>query len=95
MMLIDCIQSYKEKQFAIVLADTDRDGAAIVAERLRSLVENHFSKISGNSPAENSAVNIGIADYPADADSMEQLINRAAEALSESKREYFAQFLKN
>ena len=43
-MLIDCIQSYKEKQFAIVLADTDRDGAAIVAERLRSLVENHFQK---------------------------------------------------
>ena len=94
-MLIDCIQSYKEKQFAIVLADTDRDGAAIVAERLRSLVENHFSKISGNSPAESSAVNIGIAEYPADADSTEQLINGAVEALTESKREYYAQFIKN
>ena len=44
---------------------------------------------------ESSAVNIGIAEYPADADSTEQLINGAVEALTESKREYYAQFIKN
>jgi GGDEF domain-containing protein len=52
------------------------------------LVENHFSKSSGNNPVESSAVNIGISEYPSDADSMEQLINKAVEALFESKREY-------
>jgi two-component system cell cycle response regulator len=92
---VDLGARYKEKQFAIVLGDADRKGAGIVAERLKSLVEVHFSKTSGNSPTESSAVNIGIAEYPADADSMEQLINRAVEALTESKREYYAQFLKN
>jgi two-component system cell cycle response regulator len=92
---VDLGARYKEKQFAIVLGDADRKGAGIVAERLKSLVENQFSKTSGNSPAESSAVNIGIAEYPADANSIEQLINQAVEALTESKREYYAQFLKN
>jgi hypothetical protein len=44
---------------------------------------------------ESSAVIIGIAEYPSDADSIEQLINQAVESLFESKREYYAQFLKN
>jgi diguanylate cyclase (GGDEF)-like protein len=85
---VDLGARFKEKQFAMVLGDADRNGAMIVAERLRSLVENHFSKSSGDNPTETSAINIGIAVYPSDADSMEQLINQAAEALSESKREY-------
>jgi diguanylate cyclase (GGDEF)-like protein len=92
---VDLGARYKEKQFAIVLADTDRKGAAIVAERLGNLVENHFSKTSGNSPDESSAVNIGIAEYPTDADSIKKLINGAVEALTESKKEYYAQFIKN
>jgi two-component system cell cycle response regulator len=92
---VDLGARYKEKQFAIVLGDTDRNGAGIVAERLRSMVGNHFSKSSGDNPAERSAVITGIAEYPSDADSMEELINQAVEALFESKREYYAQFLKN
>ena len=92
---VDLGARYKEKQFAIVLGDTARNGAGIVAERLRSLVENHFSKSSGDNPAESSAVNIGIAEYPSNADSMEQLINQAVEALFESKKKYYAQYLKN
>ena len=92
---VDLGARYKEKQFAIVLGDTDRNGAVIVAERLRSLVENHFSKSAGNHPAESSAVNIGIAEYPSDADSIEQLINQTVEALFESKRKYYTRFLKN
>jgi two-component system cell cycle response regulator len=92
---VDLGARYKEKKFAIVLGDTDRNGAEIVAERLRSLVQNHFSKSSEDNPAESSAVNIGIAEYPSDADSMEQLIDQTVEALTESKKEYHAQFLKN
>jgi two-component system cell cycle response regulator len=92
---VDLGARYKEKQFAIVLGDTDRNGAGIVAERLRSLVQNHFSKSSGDNPAESSAVNIGIAEYPSDADSMEQLINQAVEALFESKKENHTLILKN
>jgi diguanylate cyclase (GGDEF)-like protein len=92
---VDLGARYKEKQFAIVLGDADRKGAGIVAERLKSLVENHFSKSSGNNPAESSAVIIGIAEYPSDADSMEQLINQAVDALFDSKRQYYAKFLKN
>jgi hypothetical protein len=37
-----------------------------------------------------SAVNIGIVEYPLNADSMEHLINQAVQALFESKREYYS-----
>jgi two-component system cell cycle response regulator len=92
---VDLGARYKEKQFAIVLGDTDRNGAGIVADRLRSLVQNHFSNSSGDNPAESSTINIGIAEYPSDADSMEQLINQAVEALFESKKENHTLILKN
>ena len=40
---IDLGARYKEKQFAIVLANTGGNGAALVAERLKAKVQNHFS----------------------------------------------------
>ena len=40
---IDLGARCKEKQFAIVLASTDGDGANIVAERLKGLIQNYLS----------------------------------------------------
>jgi len=77
----------KENQFAIVLANTDGNGAAIVAERLKGFIQNIFSKSTENISAKNPALNIGIAVYPSDADSIEPLINQAEKELLESKNE--------
>jgi two-component system cell cycle response regulator len=82
---IDLGARYKEKQFAIVLANTGGNGAALVAERLKGRIQNHFSISTENISAESSVLNIGIAVYPADADSIELLLNKAEKELLESK----------
>ena len=71
----------KKKQFAIVLANTDGNGAVIVAERLKGKVKNHFSISTENISAKSPALNIGIAVYPSDADSMDLLIHQAEKEL--------------
>ncbi|MGV7225107.1 MAG: response regulator [Nitrospinales bacterium] len=82
---IDLGARCKEKQFAIVLTNTDGNGARMVAERLKSLIQTQLSKNSENISAESSPLNIGIAVYPSNADSIKQLINQAEKGLCESK----------
>jgi two-component system cell cycle response regulator len=84
---VDLGARYKENQFAIVLSNTDGTGAVIVAERLKSLIQNHVSISTENISAKSSALSLGIAVYPSDADSIEQLINQAEKELFESKNE--------
>ena len=80
--LIDLGARRKEKQFAIILTNTDENDAIIVAERLRSLIQTQLSENPENNPAENSSLKVGIAVYPSDADSTEPLINQAEKRLS-------------
>jgi diguanylate cyclase (GGDEF)-like protein len=82
---VDLGARYKEQQFAMVLINTDGNGPMKVADRLKGLIKNYFSKNTENISAESPTLNIGIAAYPSDAESMESLINHAAKELSESK----------
>jgi two-component system cell cycle response regulator len=84
---VDLGARYKEKQFVIVLADTDGNGAVMVAERLKGLIKHHFSKNSENISTKRPAINIGSAVYPSDGDSMDLLINQAEKRLFESQKE--------
>ncbi|MCP4296152.1 MAG: diguanylate cyclase, partial [Proteobacteria bacterium] len=77
----------KEKQFAIVLANTDGNGAMMAAERLKGVIKNHFSISTENISATSPVLNIGIAAYPSEAESMNQLIHQAEKELIKSKNE--------
>lgn len=77
----------KEKLFAIVLANTDGNGAVMVAERLKGLINNHFTISTDYTSAGSPALNIGIAVYPSGADSMDLLIHQAKNELVKSKNE--------
>lgn len=71
------------EEFAILLEDSDSDGAWKVAERLRSLVcelELQF----GTTPVPVT-ISLGIAAFPRDADSLEQLVSCADQALYRAK----------
>jgi len=76
-----------EKQFALVLVNTDGIGGAVVAQRLTDLIKNHFSESIEKISAKSPTLNIGIAVYPSDADSMELLIHRAEKEFFEYKNE--------
>jgi len=84
---VDLGARYKEKQFGIVLTNTDGNGAMLVADRLKGLIQNHFSMNTENISGKNLALHMGLANYPNDADSMDLLIHHAEKELIESKNE--------
>ncbi len=78
----DCAFRLGGEEFAILLTQTDKQGAMTVAERLRELTVLHqlFSDGTG------VTISIGVANYPADVTEPAQLLNRADKALYEAKQ---------
>ena len=69
-------------EFAIILPQTPKEGAKILAERIRKMVEGYkFSKVKGL----NITLSIGVATFPEDSVDMTDLIKRADENLYSSK----------
>lgn len=79
---IDVPARYGGEEFSVILPETPRAGARLAAERIRARVEEHFKK-----PKRGVAVTIsgGIATFPEDAGSAEDMLRRADEALYRSK----------
>lgn len=76
---------YKGNEFAAVLPDTKTEEAVILAEELKStLNEMDISHII-NSQNLNITVSIGIATYPTHADNSRELINKAYEKMFKAR----------
>lgn len=74
-----------EDEFALLLPETDRSGALLVADRFRSELQQYFAgRESGGRPVWLT-VSAGIACYPEDATAPEHLLERAAQALYQAK----------
>ncbi len=84
---IDVACRYGGEEFAIILPETERAGAFIVSERIRSDVEQLFR----NKPIRNYKLDLslsgGVAIYPIDTDSEEELLTMADQALYRSKHD--------
>lgn len=72
-------------EFAIILPQTSRQAAAVLAERLRGTVEQHPFQVE-DEELERLTISIGIATYPIDALDDAGLIQRADQALYLAKR---------
>ena len=82
---IDLAARPGEDELAVLLPQTDRNGAFLVAERFRREMETHFRKREvGGQPAELT-VSGGVAAYPEDGLDAEALVARAAQALYQAK----------
>jgi diguanylate cyclase (GGDEF)-like protein len=79
---IDIAARYGGEEFALILPDTPRMGAFVVADRIRRCVQDHFRRKKGGPSVTLSG---GVATFPDDASDLEQLIKRADEGLYRSK----------
>ena len=80
----DIVARYGGEEFAVILPSTPRSKAASIAERLRaSVAEQDVSHQGQLIPV---SVSVGVATYPEDGQSSEDLISRADKALYRAKR---------
>ena len=81
----DSLARYGGEEFALIMREVKKEEALVLAERLRSAIEN--AHLEGEKPILlwRLTISIGIAAYPTDATSAEELIARADEALYAAK----------
>lgn len=82
---IDIAARYGGEEFVILLPETTKNGALIIAERLRKNIAAIEAKTSNNDLV-TTTVSIGVSQFMVDADNPKDLIDCADKALYQSKR---------
>lgn len=81
---IDLMGRYGGEEFSIILSETDKQAAQLVAERIRQAVEENRLKIYDEEL--KITVSIGISSFPRDAKTSTALIDKADAALYRAKQ---------
>ena len=81
----DSLARWGGEEFAVIMLEVEKEKAVLLAERLRGVIES--AHLEGEKPILRSklTISIGIAVYPTDATSAEELVARADEALYAAK----------
>lgn len=85
---LDVVARYGGEEFLVICTNTAIEGAALVAERSRKLVESHPVEISDAAGAKQTIqvrISVGVASLSAGVDSKEKLIQAADQALYRAK----------
>jgi diguanylate cyclase (GGDEF)-like protein len=82
---IDIASRYGGEEFAVILPETPRIGAFIVAERIRAQMQRNYRRKGNLDRALHATLSGGLACFPEDADGPEGLVARSDEALYRSK----------
>jgi diguanylate cyclase (GGDEF)-like protein len=82
---IDIVARYGGEEFVIVLPETNKIGGHARANRVLEDVRNYPFPYGEKQPGGKLTVSIGIAEFPSDATTWEEVIQRADEALYRAK----------
>ena len=82
---VDIVARYGGEEFAIILPETDLEGAFVLADRIRMVVKNYAFGTKEN--VINLTASIGVASYPDIAISNPELIKHVDRALYRAKAE--------
>ena len=84
---LDIVARYGGEEFAVVLLDTPKGAAGLVAEKLRQAVlETDFPQAEESQPEGRITVSLGVASFPDDGLAPGELVQMADVALYEAKR---------
>jgi len=77
------VARYGGEEFCVVLPETSKENAAQAAERIRTTIEG--LKIATSYGPVGVTISMGVATYPDDASTMQELVREADKALYRAK----------
>lgn len=81
----DIVGRYGGEEFIALLPETTKDESIIIAERIRTEIENYKFPRAETQPDGKITLSIGVSSYPEDGDSAEKIIQSADDALYAAK----------
>lgn len=82
---LDTAARYGGEEFALILIETNKNSAGIVAKKIKDLVEAHKFKYEETQPNGKITVSMGVATFPQDGDSFDALVDLADKRLYHAK----------
>ncbi|MFQ5905145.1 MAG: diguanylate cyclase [bacterium] len=79
------VTRYGGDEFMIILPDCDREDAILVGDGLRRVTQE-YSGLDGGAPGGRFTISVGVASYPCDGSSGEELVSKADGALYRAKQ---------
>lgn len=73
----DVVSRYGGEEFGLLLPETDKEGAVVIAEKLRTMVRSELAKEVHVSRVRKVTITAGVATYPDDGKTVEELIATA------------------
>ena len=83
---VDTVARYGGEEFVLLLPETDKDGAFVIAERLRKMIEETSFPFERNLPNKNLTISVGLATTPTDCRPA-NLLKKADAALYRAKQQ--------
>lgn len=81
----DVVARYGGEEFIVMLPNTDKEGAAIYAEKIRNMIETTPFRQREKQPLGFVSISGGVATFPVDGDTIEATVKLADAALYKSK----------
>jgi diguanylate cyclase (GGDEF)-like protein len=85
--VIDVISRFGGEEFAVIMPQTDKNEAFLVAERIRKSVKEQIPRTWAAFPKDHITLTIGISTFPADGEDRKEMIKNADKALYKGKME--------
>ncbi|MEE9118306.1 MAG: diguanylate cyclase [Calditrichia bacterium] len=82
---IDLAARYGGEEFSLILIETDKPSAKIVAEKIRKLIEDYGFAYESSQPGGKLTISTGVATFPEDGEDFDTLVSKADQRLYRAK----------